>query len=166
MSDMLGSFTGKCSLNWNRKYTKAGIFGDVPHPWFDFVNDPIDPLTYMLPDRWIRPAQQITTDFGSVPEEFQSVVGPLDCPTAYIFHDSAFSNHGWFESADKGKTWQYVSKTEDEVNDMLFDMAEVEGTPWLEREEMYSGVSVGGSSLWKGHVGPFPVDPAPQGISQ
>ena len=163
MSGTIGHFTGRCNLGWALKYTTSGLWGDVPHPWFDFENDPVNPLTYILPDRWIRPAQKFSTDFGSVPEELQSLVGPLDCPSAYLFHDSAFDNHGWWESNDQGATWQYVSKTMAEVNDMLFDMAEAEGVDWLEREEMFSGVEVGGTALWNNHKGPFPVDPAPKG---
>ena len=163
MSDTIGHFIGRCDLGWARSYTKAGVLNDVPHPWFDFLNDPINPLTYVLPDRWIQPARSFTTDFGSVPSEMQSLVGPLDCPSAYLFHDSAFGNHGWWESTDQGKTWMFVEKTMAEVNDMLFDMAEFEGVDWFEREEMYAGVEIGGDSLWESHSGPFPIDPPPQG---
>ena len=163
MSDTIGHFIGRCDLGWAQRYTKDGAFNDIPHPWFDFLNDPINPLTYVLPDRWIRPAQSFSTDFGSVPSELQSLVGPLDVPNSYLFHDSAFGNHGWWESTDAGKTWVYIAKTMEEVNDMLFDMAEAEGMPWSEREEMFEAVQIGGGPLWNHHAGPFPQDPAPQG---
>lgn len=166
MSNTIGFFIGQCNLGWQRRYTRTGVFGDVPHPWFNFSNEETDPLTYILPDRWIRPAQKFSTDFGSVPNEAQTFVGPLDCPCTFLFHDSAFGNHGWWESTDQGKTWRYVAKTMHEVNDMLFDMAEAEGVDWLEREEMFAGVEAGGTTLWNNHVDPFPVDPAPKGTAQ
>ena len=163
MSDEIGKFVGCCNFRWNLKYTEVGVFSDVPHPWFDFQNDDANPLTYILSNKWIRPAQSLATDFGSVPSELQTEVGPLDCPCAYVFHDSAFENHGWWESYDQGKSWNYVPKTQHEVDEMLRDMAVVEGVDWVERNLMFAGVEVGGTQLWNNHKGPFPVDPAPIG---
>ena len=168
---MKGHFVG---TYWTRRgrIDTSGLFGLTPHPYFGFKLDHDNPLTFIGQDAdgtevWQRCCAtdwyvEDETDFGSVPPEFQSEVGPLDSPNGYVMHDKDFKNHGWFESRDKGKTWQYVAKTEDEVNSQLFDWAEADGVDWVEREEMYEGVEVGGTKLWNSHTGPFPVDPPPE----
>ena len=99
---------------------------------------------------------------------FDGVVGALLWPFLrkhwkhHVAHDKAFKNRGWFESRDKGVSWKYVAKTEEEVNQQLFDWAEADGVDWFEREEMYAGVEIGGSAIWNRHTGPFPVDPPPE----
>ena len=160
MSDIIGTFRGTYWLKFLR-IAMTGTFDLTPCPIFQYTQDKDDPLIYVLPDRWITGTSKGETDMGSVPPEFQSQVSPLESPRGYPLHDSAFSNHGWWESYDQGQTWVYVGKTEDEVNDMLFDWAEADGVDWWDREEMYEGVQLGGTKLWNSHVGPFPVDPTP-----
>ena len=158
------AFQGTYHLTFLR-IEKVGWFGSTPKPWFLFEIDQANPLTFITKEgTWIRPASHFETDMGSVPPEFQARVGPLDSPRGYAIHDSVFENHGWWESYDKGQTWYFVLKTEDDANNLLWDMAEADGVDWLEREEMHTGVDLGGSAIWNKHKGPFPVDPPPPGV--
>ena len=141
--------------------------GHPPKPWFRYWLDPLHPMTFVCADgTFLRCANTGTTDFGSVPPEFQSLVGPLDCAKAYIFHDSAFTNHGHWESYDRGATWVFVPMSMRQVNDNLFMMARAEGVDWLESQEMHVAVDAGGGPWWAGHVGPCPVDPPPVTTAQ
>jgi len=158
-------------------YLYSEMRGGVPVPWFRYWLDEARPLTTILDDgTYIRCAGSGTTDFGSVPAEFQSQVGPLEYAIPYIMHDSAFQNRGWWESKDLGATWQYVPKTMHDANDMLLlgakaitvsakgysDLNDAQlGRLWIRREAMYAGVAAGGSSCWDKHLGPFPNDPPP-----
>jgi hypothetical protein len=168
-----GEFHGLIHLTYLYTEMRAG----VPVPWFRYRLDPTFPLTLILDDgRYLRPAGSGTTDFGSVPAGTQSIVGPLEYAISYIFHDSAYQNHGWWESADQGKTWAFVAHTEHDANDMLLTSAKIEtisakgykdlslvelGNLWVRREAMYAGVAIGGASTWDDHAGPFPNDPPP-----
>lgn len=170
---MTGEYKGTVHLAYLFSQYREG----VPVPWFRYWLDPVYPLTFMQDDgTFVRCAGSGTTDFGSVPATAQSLVGPLEYPLSYIMHDSAYQNHGRWESQDKGATWQFVEKSEHDANDMLLlgakvetlaargyhDLSEVQlGRLWVRREAMYAGVAIGGASTWDDHAGPFPNDPPP-----
>ena len=155
---MSGTFKGTYHLTFLRVETADG----EPVPWFLCELDAANPLTFITDAGiFIRPAGQFETDMGSVPPPLQGIAGPLASPRGYVCHDSAFDNHGWWESADQAKTWAFVRKTEAEVNDLLCDMCAADGVGWLEREAIHAGVDLGGTALWNNHLGPFPIDPPP-----
>ena len=106
-------------------------------------------------------AQKFLTDMGSVPACLGGIASPLASPNGFPFHDSAFENHGWWESHDQGKTWVFVEKTEQEVNDALYAWCRADKVDVVESQEIEWGVELGGSALWNSHIGPFPVDPPP-----
>ena len=154
---MTGEFKGSICLSYPSRTMKGkGV------AWFDYLLDPIKPLTFIDSQGMLyRPAGSGTTNFGSVPQIFQSCVSILACPCSYVFHDSAFTNRGLWISNDFGATWTFREIDEESANEMLFDMSESEGVSWFERETMYLGVAIGGSAVWNEHTSPFPLDPAP-----
>jgi hypothetical protein len=157
MSKPLERFSGFFSLEWTHNVSRAGF----PVPQFRFAQYMADPLTFhCLDGSQVRPASRFAGfDFGSVPGRLQSLVPALCSPRAFVFHDSAFQNHGHWVSKDGGISWVFVSLSQHEANHWLYLMMNVEGNPvrrcWL----AFEGVQVGGSDVWRKHTGPFPVDP-------
>ena len=157
---MMGMWTGTYRLTYLRNELHDG----EPVPIYLFELDPLDPLTFITTDGvWQRPAQRFETDMGSVPPPLQGIAGPLGSPRGFPMHDSAFDNHGWWESTDHGATWTFAQKTEEQVNTMLLYWCGADGVDWFERNEIYLGVELGGSEMWNAHTGPFPADPPPKG---
>ena len=159
---MSGRFKGQFRLSYRRQEPNDG----EQKTWFTFEHCPENPLTYIrnegcIDETWIRPANLFETDLGSVPPYLQGIVTALACPRAYILHDSAFDNHGWWESKDFGNSWEFVHRTEHDANDMLFEMARAEGVDLAKAEAIYIGVDIGGSAYWNGHGDTFPVDQPP-----
>lgn len=155
----MSKFVGSYNLHFLR-----AVSGDclTPKPIFGFTLDPVNPLTFVNDaGLWVRPAGYFETDCGSVPPCLQGIAGPLDSYRGFFMHDSAFDNHGWWESIDQGKTWQFVLKSEQEVNDALYDWCRADGVDWVESHEIEWAVNIGGTALWNGHPGPFPCDPSP-----
>ena len=160
---MSGVFKGAYDLH----YLRTEMNGLEPKPIYKFSLDPVDPLTWIDNEgQWVRCAQSYETDMGSVPAGLENVASPLASPCGFPFHDSAFENHGWWESKDEGKTWAFVLKTEQEVNDALYHWCRSEGVDWIESNQIEWGVELGGGAMWNGHTGPFPVDPAPIGTNK
>ena len=156
MSTPLERFSGYFHLSWTHSIMRGGF----PVPMFKFSNDKIEPLTFHCEDgSMIRPASTFSDfDFGSVPGRAQSFVTATCATRAFAFHDSAFNNHGHWVSTD-GVVWKFVQLSQHEVNHWLFRMMNVEGNPLLRCWVAFEGVQVGGSSNWKSHTKPFPIDP-------
>jgi hypothetical protein len=150
-------FSGAYSL----KYSKSIMRGSLPVSFFDFTNDPYDPLTFHAHDgRQYRPASSFSEfDFGSVPRITQSIVSPLCATRSFVFHDSSFLNHGMWVSYDGGSIWSFLPLSQHEVNHWLYRMMNVEGNPEARCWAAFEGVQIGGSDMWKSHVGPFPINP-------
>jgi len=155
---MSGTFKGAYRLT----FLRIEMNGLEPKPIYLFENDAVDPLTYVDDAGiWHRCAQRFETDMGSVPACLDGIASPLASPRGFPFHDSAFENHGWWISTDHGKTWTFELKTEQEVNDGLYDWCRADQVDWIESNEIEWGVELGGTELWNGHHGPFPQDQPP-----
>lgn len=153
-----GHWVGTYNLHWLR----TEMNGYEPKPIYRFDNDLFDPLTWINDNgTWARPAQSFETDMGSVPAILQGIVSPLASSRGFPMHDSAFENHGLWISADKGATWVFILLTEQDVNDALHEWCRADEVNQIESEEILWGVQLGGTALWNGHKGPFPVDPPP-----
>lgn len=157
MSRPLERFSGFFSLEWTHNVERDGF----PVPMFRFHQCLEDPLTFhCLDGTQIRPASRFHDfDFGSVPGRLQSLVPALCSPRAFVFHDSAFNNHGHWISRDGGRTFVFQKISQHMANHFLYLMMNVEGNPETRCWVAFEGVQAGGSRVWKGHKGPFPVDP-------
>lgn len=156
MSRPLERFSGFFDL----RYTHSIMRGGFPVPIFDFINDPVDPLTFHCADGTrFRPASRFAGyDHGSVPGRAQSVV-PATCATrSFVFHDSSFGNHGHWVSRNRGP-FLFESLKFHETNHLMLRMMNVEGNPVRRCWVAFEGVQVGGGETWRDHKGPFPVDP-------
>ena len=155
---MAGKWRGTYSL----KFLRIEMNGLEPKPIYSFSLDSWDPLIYIAPDgTWVSCANIFETDMGSVPAALMSFASPLASPRGYPLHDSAFENHGWWESKDSGRTWVFISKTEHEVNEALCEWCEADGVDLGAREAIHRAVGIAGAKLWNSHPGPFPVSPPP-----
>ena len=150
--------------SYNLEFLRIEMSGLEPKPIYLYTPKAGNPLIFIRADgTWIRCADQYETDMGSVPALLDGIASPLASPRGFPFHDSAFENHGWWESTDKGKTWIFVLKTEQDVNDALYEWCRADQVDVIESQEIEWGVQLGGTALWNGHTGPFPIDPAPEG---
>jgi hypothetical protein len=150
-------FSGFYRLYWTRNEMRGGF----PVPLYDFVNDDVDPLTFHCADgRLLRPASWFKDfDHGSVPGRLQGLVPATCAPRAFVFHDSAFENHGHWVSKDGGKTWAFVELSQHQANHILYRLMVVEGNSEATAWKAFAGVQVGGKEMWHKHTGPFPTCP-------
>lgn len=153
----LERFSGFYRLYWTGNVERYGY----PVPLYDFVNDEQDPLTFHCMDgTQIRPAARFKDfDHGTVPGRLQSLVPATCAPRSFVFHDSAFENHGHWVSKDGGKTWVFTRLSQHATNHWMYRMMIVEGNRDTTAWEAFAGVQAGGSETWHKHQGPFPTCP-------
>ena len=97
-------------------------------------------------------------DQGSVPKGLaQAFVSPNATSRAFAFHDSAFDNHGWWESTD-GVNWKFAPKSREQTDHMLIRWMMADGAGERTAYAAFEGVHLGGSDVWNAHKGPFPAD--------
>jgi len=150
-------FSGYYNLRWTRNEMRYGF----PVPLYDFINDEIEPLTFHCADGTLyRPASRFKDfDHGTVPGRLQGLVPATCAPRSFVFHDSGFLNHGHWVSTDEGKTWLFVRLSQHATNHLLYRMMVVEGNSEGTAWKAFEGVQIGGSGMWRNHMGPFPKCP-------
>lgn len=134
----------------------------VPFFFLETAGFGCTPLMFHTRDGiWIRPVSQLDAyDEGSVPHGIaQGVVSPNAWSCAYVFHDCAYVNHGWFEWNPTASIWEFKEKTRDEADRMLQRGMVALGCSFLESYTALEFVRLGGGGVWDSHMGPFPIGP-------
>ena len=84
-------------------------------------------VSYTIPAGFI-------SDFASVPDALWGILGPRGrYSVAAVCHDYFY----WSGAVDKAT-----------ADDALFDISQAFGASWLNREELYRGVELGGQAAW------------------
>lgn len=138
----------------------SGTYELKPYKWckkkkrqlYEFTNDPQDPLTYHAHNGFlIRPDQHQITDMGSVPLLLQAFIPSWFSKdrwlAAFIYHDDAYQNHGWWFAVHGG--WKFRQASRKTADKMLYQMVRVLGGSKANAWAIYAGVRIGGKKAWK-----------------
>jgi len=132
---------------WTNKFIRLELRGKwffkYTVPIYEFTLDPIHPLTYVNARGWeFQPDRHaFYTDGGTIPPPARWFKNyhPLRYPRAFAFHDSGFAEsfdvpgregeplHGLWVRKPGEKDFTFVEFSSAELNQLLNDMARVEG---------------------------------------
>lgn len=143
----MNGFSGDYELKPTR--WDGGLFGKQ---LYEFTNYDHDPLTYedlkgdlMRPDR-----HREETDMGSVPKTVQWLLPKWFAKDrylpAYLFHDDAYDNHGWWFAVKGG--WEFRKLTRKQADDYLREMIISLGGSKANARAIWIGVRLGGWVSW------------------
>ena len=116
---------------------------------YEFTLDPVAPVTLLGGTGVrIRPDRHFFTDQGSVPWLLQWRIPKDLCPVAFAFHDSCYRHKGWYQSWPQSNVFEFKPCTRAQADDLLYDMARLEGVCDSDAGLIWMGVRAGGWPAW------------------
>jgi len=107
----------------------------------------LEPLVYVCNDgRCLRAITGTTTDGASTPQEIWNIIPPFGVGWfSYIMHDAAYRDTLEI-LVEPGLTWEKITMTEDQSNQLLLEAMESQGVNLVTREIIYRAVCDFGKS--------------------